>query len=60
MADARFFNDIEGAPWPDVLRLKQEKLLTQLAYVGTRSAFYQRKFAEAGADLGRVKHLEDL
>lgn len=60
MADRRFFNDIEGAPWPDVLRLKQEKLLTQLAYVGTHSAFYQHKFADAGVDVGRVKRLEDL
>lgn len=60
MADPRFFNDIEGAPWPDVLRLKQEKLLTQLADVGTHSSFYQRKFSEAGVDVGRVKRLEDL
>ena len=60
MADPRFFNDVEGVPWPDVLRLKREKLLTQLAYVRARSAFYQRKFAAAGVDPERVKHLEDV
>jgi phenylacetate-CoA ligase len=60
MADPHFFNDIEGAPWPDVLRLKQDKLLTQLAYVGAHSAFYRRKFVEAGVDAGGLKCLEEV
>lgn len=60
MADPRFFNDIEGAPWADVLRIKQEKLLTQLRYVADQSDFYRRKFGEAGVDVARVKRLEDV
>jgi phenylacetate-CoA ligase len=58
--DPRFFNDIEGMSWQDVLRVKQEKLVAQLEYVASRSAFYQRKFSEAGADPARVKRLEDV
>jgi phenylacetate-CoA ligase len=60
MADPRFFADIEGAPWSDVLRLKQEKLRAQLAYVAARSVFYQKKFAAAGVDPARIERLEDL
>ncbi len=60
MADPRFFNAVEGAPWPEVLRLKASRLLTQLAYVTTHSDFYRQKFAQAGVDAGRVKRLEDL
>jgi phenylacetate-CoA ligase len=58
--DPRVFNEIEGAPWPEVLRIKQEKLVAQLEYVASRSAFYQRKFGEAGVDPARVKRLEDV
>jgi phenylacetate-CoA ligase len=56
----RFFNDIEGASWTDVLRVKQEKLVAQLAYVANHSEFYQRKFGGAGVDVGRIKRLEDV
>ena len=31
MGDPRFFADIEGAAWNDVLRVKEERLLAQLA-----------------------------
>jgi phenylacetate-CoA ligase len=60
MTDLRFFNEIEGAPWADVLRIKQERLLAQLAYVTTHSVFYRRKFAERGVDPARVERLEEL
>lgn len=60
MGDPRFFNDIEGAPWADVLRIKQERLLAQLAYVARHSEFYRRKFDAAGVDAQRVKRLEDV
>ncbi len=59
MADPRFFNDIEGLAWPDVLRIKEEKLLAQLRYVADHSEFYRRKFAESGVDVSRIKRLED-
>ena len=45
MPDPRFFNDIEGAPWSDVLRLKREKLVAQLGYLGAHSVFYRQKLA---------------
>lgn len=60
MTDARFFNDIEGAPWADVGKIKLEKLLAQLRYVQASSVFYQRKFAAAGVDPGKIKRLEDV
>ncbi|MBI2216602.1 MAG: AMP-binding protein [Candidatus Rokubacteria bacterium] len=60
MTGPRFFNDIEGAPWTDVLRIKQEKLLAQLAYLAKHSVFYQRKLADSGVDPARIKRLEDL
>jgi phenylacetate-CoA ligase len=60
MADRRFFNDIEGAPWEEVRRIKQERLLAQLRYVQAHSAFYQRKYAAAGVDVSRIRRLEDV
>jgi phenylacetate-CoA ligase len=60
MAPARFFSDIEGLPWTDVLALKEQKLLAQLRYVGAHSELYRRKFAAAGIDVGRLRRAEDL
>jgi len=40
--------------------LHEEKLRQQLDYVGANSAFYQRKFADAGIDLSAVKTIDDL
>jgi phenylacetate-CoA ligase len=60
MADPRFLNDIEGAPWEEVRRIKQERLLAQLRYVQARSVFYQQKYAAAGVDVSRVGRLEDI
>ncbi len=60
MGDPRFFNDIEGLPWPDVLRLKEERLRVQLRYVAERSELYQKKFADAHVDVSRIKRLEDV
>jgi phenylacetate-CoA ligase len=60
MGDPRFFNDIEGLPWPEVLRIKEQKLLAQLRYVAARSELYRRKFAAAGVDVARVERLEDV
>jgi phenylacetate-CoA ligase len=60
MGDPRFFNDIEGAAWADVARIKLDKLKTQLRYVAEHSVFYQRKFAAAGVRLDRIARLEDV
>jgi phenylacetate-CoA ligase len=60
MSDPRFFNDIEGAPWTEVLRVKEEKFLTQLRYVAEASELYRRKFAEAGVDVAAIRHLADI
>jgi phenylacetate-CoA ligase len=60
VTDARFFNDIEGAPWEHVRQIKLDRLLAQLRYVQAHSVFYQRKFAAASVDPGKVRRLEDL
>jgi phenylacetate-CoA ligase len=60
MAAPRFFNDIEGAPWDEVRRLKLARLKAQLQYVAEHSVFYQRKFAAAGVRLERIARLEDV
>lgn len=60
MGDRRFFNDIEGLPWAQVLGIKRQRLRRQLEYVAGHSAFYRGKFAAAGVDPARVEHLEDL
>lgn len=60
MTDPRFFNDIEGVPWPEVRRIKERKLVAQLRYVAERSAFYQRKFEAAGVDPAKITRLEDV
>ncbi len=41
-------------------RLHEGRLRAQLDYVTARSAFYQRKFADAGVDPASVRRLEDL
>ena len=46
--------DIECASAADLQRLHDDKLVRQLAYVATHSAFYQRKFAAAGVDVERI------
>jgi phenylacetate-CoA ligase len=60
MANSRFFNAIEGLAWPDVLRIKEEKLTDQLRYVAEHSEFYRHKFAETGVDVSGIKRLEDV
>jgi len=52
--------EMETLP-PDRFHDVQEKaLLRQLKYVWENSAFYQKKFGEAGVALGDIKRLEDL
>lgn len=41
-------------------RLHDDKLRRQLGYVAANSVFYQRKFAAAGIDVGKIKHCEEL
>ena len=60
MGDPRFFNDIEGAPWDEVRRVKLDRLKAQLRYVAEHSAFYRRKFAAAGVRPERIAHLEEV
>ncbi|MFZ0452045.1 MAG: hypothetical protein WAL98_22660 [Desulfatiglandaceae bacterium] len=46
---------------PDKFHEVQEKaLLKQLKYVWGKSTFYQKKFKEAGVELGDIRKLEDL
>ncbi len=60
MGYGRFFNEIEGVGWPDILKLKQQKLLPQLRYLQQHSSFYQQKLRETGTDLEKIGRLEDV
>lgn len=49
MGDSRFFNDIEGAPGADVLRIKQERLLARIRVE------YGPALAGRGDDIERLR-----
>lgn len=57
---ANHWSAVESAS-PEVARLVQEeRLREQLAYLGTNSAFYRAKFAEAAVDPEKVRTVADL
>ncbi|MBW1667691.1 MAG: phenylacetate--CoA ligase family protein [Deltaproteobacteria bacterium] len=62
MADyPEYWNEEMETLSPERYHDVQEKaLLKQLKYVWENSAFYQKKFGEAGIELGDIKTLEDL
>ncbi|MCZ7573332.1 MAG: AMP-binding protein [Ardenticatenaceae bacterium] len=51
---------IETLAPEELRRLEDEALRRQLAYLATRSAFYARKFAEAGVDPATIRSRADL
>lgn len=59
-ADAPAWAEIERAPDDEIARLQLDRLAAQLAYLSERSPFYRRKLAEAGAEPGDIRSLEDL
>lgn len=52
--------EIETMPPVAVRQLENEALRTQLDYIWTHSAFYQKKFAEAGVKREAIRDLADL
>ncbi|MFP4037894.1 MAG: phenylacetate--CoA ligase family protein [Desulfobacteraceae bacterium] len=58
---SEYWNEEMETLSPERFHDVQEKaLLRQLKYVWENSAFYQKKFSEAGLELGDIKRLEDL
>lgn len=57
---ARSWHDIECAPLAEVRKVQEAKLVRQMEWLGRRSAFYQRKFAEAGVAFKVIRSIEDL
>jgi len=52
--------ELETTPWPTVQHMTFELLRDQLASVYERSAWYRRRFDEAGVRLADIRHPEDL
>ncbi|SFW88649.1 phenylacetate--CoA ligase family protein [Amycolatopsis australiensis] len=57
---ANHWSAIESAPPEQARAVQDERLREQVAYLAERSAFYRRKFAEAGVDPAKVRTVEDL
>ena len=54
MSTARFWSEIEGYEWKDVVKIQEKMLQEQLRY----SEFYKKKFAHI--DISKIRTLEDL
>jgi phenylacetate-CoA ligase len=50
----------EEMPREDIKKIQEQKLRMQVKYVFNNSAFYHRKFVDAGLDPSHIKSLEDL
>ena len=57
---AKYFHLIETASQADILKLQNQKLVAQMAYLKQRSVFYQQKFSAAGIDFDSIKTVADL
>ena len=57
---AATFNDVETMAPAELKRLQEGKLQRQLGYLRERSAFYQRKIAQAGVDWSTLRSIDDL
>jgi phenylacetate-CoA ligase len=55
-----FNQEIESMPLEKLRELQEEKFLKQVEYSLSHSPFYQRKFKEAGLELGDIKGLTDI
>lgn len=61
MPDGTYYDrELETMPWPKVQRLTFDLLRDQLANVYERSAWYRRRFDEAGVKLSDIRQPEDL
>jgi phenylacetate-CoA ligase len=60
MVSKKFWNEIEGYEWKDVVKIQEERLKNQLRYLMSCSEFYQKKLRSANIDITRINRLEDL
>jgi phenylacetate-CoA ligase len=58
MSPGKFWNEIEGYEWKEVVKIQEKRLQEQLAYVKSHSEFYQKKLADI--DLSKIRRVEDL
>ncbi len=59
-ADAKSWHEIELAPLDTALRVQEENLVAQMAYLKENSAFYQDILAKAGIDFDEIRSIKDL
>lgn len=59
-AGAPSWDPFECASEDEVLRVQEERLARQMAWLEARSAFYRRKLADAGMAFGDVRTIDDL
>jgi phenylacetate-CoA ligase len=60
IAIAPTFSGVELAEPAALHALQEERLRSQIEYLGERSLFYQRLFSEAGIEYLSIRHIEDL
>jgi phenylacetate-CoA ligase len=58
MSTRKFWSEIEGYEWKDVVKIQEEKLRDQLRYVVSNSEFYKKKFD--GINIDKIQKIEDL
>lgn len=58
MLRRKFWSEIEGYEWKDVVKIQEKRLQDQLRYVISNSEFYQKKLA--GIDISKIRTLKDL
>jgi phenylacetate-CoA ligase len=60
MAQKKFWGEIEGKSWDEVVAVQERKLQKQVNYLLESSKFYQRKLGEAGISFDDIKTITDL
>ena len=58
--EGRFWHEIEGRPWPEVVAIQEARLRRQLTYLEGASEFYREKLRAAGVAVDAVKTAADL
>lgn len=59
-ANNLFNQEIESMPMEEMRKLQEEKFLKQVEYTVSNSPFYQKKFKDAGLEIGDIKSLDDI
>ena len=58
--ESRYFDPIEILPRPELLKLQEQRLLEQVAYVAERSPLVRRVWAEAGVTAADIRSVADF